>query len=191
MAIVFIGPWCSGKTTWAKRYAQWAGKDFIDLDEVAPEYGREIGWSIDWLISRNKEVGMLASEIEWESHRAYFVERVISDFPDAVIALGAAYTGYTSGGLQTRVSEVLSAHSAVLLTPSCDTNRSREVSVKRALESRGEAWVNARHKMTSWTPTELDRNVAKAVVTTEFGFKVSPPIDSNLLVELHSFSLDT
>lgn len=56
----------------------------MDIDEVAPSYGAEVGWSVEHLIQRNSEIGWLASESEWEPVRAHIVERTLEDHPEAV-----------------------------------------------------------------------------------------------------------
>lgn len=166
MATVLIGPWCAGKSTHGPRLAAETSREFIDLDEIMAGYGAEVGWSLDCLIRRNAEIGMLASEREWEPTRVHAVERVLADFPDAVIALGASYTGYTSRGRSERVRRALSEHEVVLMTPSDDDGETEVICWKRAIADRGLAWAEDRADFTSWCPTRLDRQVADRIVLT-------------------------
>lgn len=179
MSTVFVGPWCAGKSTWASRYAEATGEVFIDLDDLTPEYGAEIGWSIDHLIRRNHEVGMLASELEWEHVRAHAVERVLEDWPHAVIGLGASFTSYTDDLMDSRVRLALREHSVVLVCPSLDDAISSEVCRRRAVESRGQEWTEERSDFPSWTPTKLDREVAGAVALTHCGISVDKSSSSD------------
>lgn len=175
MASVFIGPWCAGKSTLAPRYAAATGSEFIDLDDLTPGYGAEIGWSLDELVRRNHEIGMLASEHEWEHVRVHAVERVLADFPNATIALGASYTSYTDESLGVRASEALSGHRIILVCPDGDDAVSSHICRARAVESRGAEWVEERRDFPSWCPTALDRRIADATVFTGAGTEVTSP----------------
>lgn len=166
MSVVFIGPWCAGKSTWGERFAHVTGQQFLDLDSIAPRYGAELGWSVDHLIRRNREVGMLNSEKEWEDVRAHIVERVLQDYPDSAISFGASYTGYTDPTHYRRVARVLQDHSVVLVSPNLDDSEASQICRQRALQSRGEEWVGQRTDFTSWAPTTLDREVANALLVT-------------------------
>lgn len=169
MAVVFIGPWCAGKSTWSKRYAQMVGQQFLDLDSIAPGYGAELGWSVERLLRRNGEIGMLNSEREWEPVRAHIAERVLQDWSDRVIAFGASYTGYTDPGCRHRVRDALRSHSVVLVCPSMDDVETSQVCQHRAVQSRGQEWVDQRVDFDSWCPTSLDREMADAVLVTSGG----------------------
>ena len=169
MAVVFIGPWCAGKSTWGKRYAQMTGQQFLDLDSIAPGYGAELGWSVERLLRRNGEIGMLNSEREWEPVRAHIAERVLQDWADRVIAFGASYTGYTDSGCRRRVRDALRSHSVVLVCPSMDDAETSQVCQRRAVQSRGQEWVDQRADFDSWCPTSLDREMADAVLMTTSG----------------------
>lgn len=189
MATVFIGPWCAGKSTWAPRYAAETGTEFIDLDNLTPGYGGEIGWSLDDLVRRNREVGMLASEHEWEHVRVHAIERVLTDFPNATIALGASYTSYTDKVLREQTSAALSGHRVVLVCPSPDDGVSLHICRTRATESRGAAWVEDRLDFPSWCPTDLDRQIAGATIFTEAGLEVCQSSPDPELAEAMSVTL--
>ena len=189
MATVFVGPWCAGKSTWAPRYAAETGTEFIDLDDLTPDYGSEIGWSLDDLVRRNSEVGMLASEHEWEHVRVHAVERVLTDFPNATIAFGASYTSYTDESLREQVSAALSDHRVVLVCPSPDDAVSSHICRARAVESRGATWVEDRLDFPSWRPTDLDRQIAGATIFTEVGLEVCQSSPDLELAEAMSVAL--
>lgn len=166
MSIVLIGPWCAGKTTVGTQMSLATGLPFIDIDDALPRYGAEIGWSIDHLIRRNEEVGMLASEAEWEDVREYAVRRVLDGHDQAVVALGASYTGYTEPAHAEGVRQTLADHMPILLTPSNDDDEAARICWDRAVADRGREWAEARADFMSWSPTELDRQVARAVTLT-------------------------
>ena len=164
MSIVLIGPWCSGKTTLGKIMAHEVGRAFIDLDELTPDYGAELGWSVEHLIKRNAVVGMLESEHEWEHVRAHAVERVVSEHQQAVIALGASYTSYTGSECDRRVRTALSGHSVMLVVPSTDLSDVETICRSRATRTRGVEWVKERIDFPSWSPTVLDLDIAESVI---------------------------
>lgn len=167
MATVFVGPWCAGKSTWVKQYAEHAGTPFLDLDTIAFDYGAELGWSVEHLIRRNNEIGMLESEHEWEPVRAHIVERALQDWgDDRAIALGASYTGYTDPVCEERVRRALSGHFVVLVCPSTDADESARICWERAVASRGQEWADQRADFDSWAPTSLDRELADLILVT-------------------------
>lgn len=179
MAVAFVGPWCAGKSTWGKAYADFIGSEFVDLDELAPVYGKELGWSVEHLLARNEAVGMVASEAEWEPVRVHVVGRALEEHPQAVVAFGASYTNYTDGELEARVGTLLAAHATVLVTPTMGNDEAALICWERAVSARGERWARERVDFDSWRPTALDWRVADAVLLTEGDLRVSDP-------ELHS-----
>lgn len=185
MATIFVGPWCAGKTTWGRQYADATRMPFLDLDTIASGYGAELGWSVEKLIRRNGEIGMLKSEHEWEPVRAYIVERVLRDWGNArAISFGASYTGYTDSVCEDRVRQALSGHTVVLVCPSTDDSESARICWERAVASRGQEWADQRADFASWTPTSLDREVADAVlVTSREGLQVEGEFSNSALIE--------
>ena len=170
MAVAFVGPWCAGKSTWGKAYADFIGSEF---DELAPVYGKELGWSVEHLLARNEAVGMVASEAEWEPVRVHVVGRALEEHPQAVIAFGASYTSYTDGELEARAGTLLAAHATVLVTPTMDNDEAARICWERAVSARGERWARERGDFSSWRPTALDWRVADAVLLTEGDLRVS------------------
>lgn len=173
MAVAFVGPWCAGKSTWGKAYADFIGSEFVDLDELAPVYGKELDWSVEHLLARNEAVGMVASEAEWEPVRVHVVGRALEEHPQAVIAFGASYTNYTEPMLEARAETLLAGHSTVLVTPTMDDDETTRICWERAVSARGERWARERGDFSSWRPTALDWRVADAVLLTEGDLRVS------------------
>lgn len=185
MAVVLIGPWCAGKSSLGRRYAQILGREFFDLDDLAPRYGAEIGWSLNHLFERNREVGMLASEKEWEPIRAHAAERSLVDYPDAIVAFGASYTDYFSVEQRERVRNALvdPRHLVARVTPSFDDELARIECLRRARLTRGPEWVSARMDFPSWSPSRMAVGVADVVVEN--------PTMSHLLAPPQSFESST
>jgi hypothetical protein len=84
------------KTALGELVAHHTRRAFVDIDAVAEPYCAEVGWSLDKLRDRIAIVGRVAAETEWEPARAHAVTRTVDDHPDAVVALGAGHTSYTS-----------------------------------------------------------------------------------------------
>lgn len=59
--LVLIGPAAAGKTTIGSLTAGILGVPFVDLDEVAPAYYAEVGWSIERLVQRIGVLGRVAA----------------------------------------------------------------------------------------------------------------------------------
>lgn len=169
MTIVLIGPWCAGKSTLGARFADVTGVPFVDLDDLTPAYGAEIGWSVEHLLQRNKDVGMLASEREWEDVRAHAVERVLADHSGSVIAFGASYTGFVDAQQEARVRTALNTSKALiaLVTASLDSHQAELLHRERARITRGTRWVKDRTDFSSWTPSPLDREVAHFTILAQ------------------------
>lgn len=165
---ILIGPWCAGKTTLGRKAAQGGSTPFVDLDDLAERYWNEIGYSLDGLLERNREVGMFDSEREWEPARAHAVLRGLEDHPTGILALGAAYTNYLDFELFEKIQVALecAARPIVLITPSLDERKCREITERRAWDTRGPEWVIQRQDLDSWSTTTLDNIVAEEVIIT-------------------------
>lgn len=168
MSMIFIGPWCAGKSTWGEVYSKINNESIVDVDEIALSYGAELGWSLEHLLNRNKEVGMLNSEYEWEYIRAYVIERVLEDYPTGILSLGASYSCYRDGKYTEEVRKRLisDTRSKCLVLPSEDKLESINICKRRAINSRGTEWVNERVEFPSWTASSLDWEVADELLIT-------------------------
>lgn len=167
MSAIIIGPWAAGKTTSGPVIAEALNTDFTDLDNRTQLYGAELGWSIEQLIYRNSEVGMQASESEWEEIRAHCVSRILEDFPNSVISFGASFTDYTDPQFEDSVRRTLlnDPRPVILLLPLLCRQKSIAVSQERAAQ-RGVDWVEDRKGFASWYASRMAFEVADFVVTT-------------------------
>lgn len=164
-----VGPLAAGKTTLGKLVAESTGQPFVDIDEVSWTYGHEVGWTLNRLVERDKAVGWLASEREWEPARVHAVERAIDDYPGAVIALGAGYTSFTEPAYEDRVRAALERVGHVVhLLPSPDPERSVAILRDRAIRSRGRDWIIEGHDfIAGWVADALPSEVATVTVYTD------------------------
>lgn len=166
--VVLVGPLAAGKTTLGTLVAERTDRPFVDIDEISWDYAREVGWDLDRLLERDRAVGWVASEREWEPARAHAVERVLAEHPEAVIALGAGYTSFTEPRYAARVRAALAPVPHVVhLLPSPDPRQSVAILRARAVESRGRDWIIEGHDfIAEWVSDPLAATVATATVFT-------------------------
>ncbi|MFI6921383.1 shikimate kinase [Nonomuraea spiralis] len=142
--MILIGPAAAGKTTLGDGLATATGRAFVDIDALGESYYAEVGWTMDRLRARIREVGRVAAEREWEPARAHAVERVVADHPDAIVSFGAGHSHYTRSDLFDRVRAALRpVDHVVLVLPSPDEERSVEVLRRRSLAAKGTDWISA------------------------------------------------
>lgn len=167
--VVLVGPLAAGKTTLGSLIAERTGRPFIDIDEISWDYGREVGWDLERLLERDKAVGWVESEREWEPARAHAVERVLADHPGAVIAFGAGYTSFTEPQYADRVRAALAQVPHVIhLLPSPDPERSVAILRARAIESRDRDWIIEGHDfIAQWVAEVLPAELATMTVYTD------------------------
>lgn len=167
-ALVLIGPAAAGKTTVGGLVATRLGRPFVDLDDVGEHYYAEVGWSIGRLVERSRHLGRVAAEREWEPARAHAVRRVLEDYPDSVLALGAGHTSYMDAACFARVSAALAGVPTVaLLLPSPDRPAALAELRGRSLASKGTDWISAGHDfLAEWHDDAGTRLLATDVVFT-------------------------
>ena len=133
--IILIGPAATGKTTLSKLVAEQLGKVYVSLDEIRWDYYREIGYSdvVEREISAKK--GGLGQHEYWERFAAHAVERVLQDYPGAVLDFGGGHSVYANTTLFSRVEQVLAAYSnVVLVLPTPDKAEALEILEERFIE---------------------------------------------------------
>ncbi|PUB24486.1 shikimate kinase [Promicromonospora sp. AC04] len=167
--MILVGPLAAGKSTLGALVAERLGHPFVDIDDIAWPYCAEVGWTLDRLLERDEAVGWAAAEREWEPARAHAVQRTIADHPDAVIALGAGYTSFTSADHAQQVRLALAPIPDVIhLLPSPDPERSVTVLRERAIRSRGKDWIiEGDDWIARWVADTLAGEVAAATVFTD------------------------
>jgi len=167
--VVLLGPAAAGKSTVGALLAARLGVPFVDVDAVAEPFYAEVGWSIERLVTRVREVGRVAAEREWEPARAHAVVRVVAAHPGAVIALGAGHGSYTRAEPFERVRSALAdASDVVLLLPSPDRDASLRTLRARSLRTKGTGWVVDGHDLLAeWVDDRGTRALARRVVHTD------------------------
>jgi hypothetical protein len=128
-SIILIGPIRAGKTVIAELLAGKLGMPQVSLDDVRWEYYSEVGYD-EAEVSRlaKSDDGMLAILDYWKPFEAYSVERVLADYPDAVIDFGAGHSVYEDAALFARVQHALAQYpNVVLLLPSPDPDESATI----------------------------------------------------------------
>lgn len=141
MSIILIGAPGSGKSTVGRLLGLRLDRDFVDADEVCGDYYAEVGWSVERLTTRIKQVGFEAAHAEWEVALAHAVERLLGTSRNDFIALGAGHTHVTDPGHFERVRAALAAAEAVvLLRPSAASDTTVRILRERCLTSKSHAW---------------------------------------------------
>lgn len=167
--LVLIGPAAAGKTTIGQLVAELLHVPFVDLDDVGERYYAEVGWSIQRLAERSRQLGRVAAEREWEPARAHAVVRAVEDHPGAVLALGAGHTSYMDHRCFAQVADVLAGVPQVaLILPSPDRASSLAELRRRSLASKGTDWISAGHDfLAEWLDDAGMRSLATDVVYTD------------------------
>ena len=119
MTYVLIGPMCAGKSTIAPLLARRLGRPRAELDDLRWAYYAEIGYDHDRARAIAAAEGTAAKLRHWKPFEAYAVERVLADYPEAVVDFGAGHSVYTDQTLFQRVAVALSAAEAVILLLPC------------------------------------------------------------------------
>jgi len=128
LPILFIGPVRAGKTTLARLLAAQLGLPQISLDEVRWKYYREIGYDEVRAKQIRADGGFLALVLYRQLFDPYSVERVVSDYTEAVIDFGAGVGPYESQEQLQRVRNLLKPIPNIfLLLPSTDVEKSLQI----------------------------------------------------------------
>ncbi|HEU4321569.1 MAG TPA: hypothetical protein VFS21_00335 [Roseiflexaceae bacterium] len=121
LPIVLLGPFRAGKTTLAKLLAARLGLPQVSLDDVRWPYYEQIGYSHSLAQQLRERGGMLALVLYWQLFDAYSVERVLDDYPGAVIDMGAGIGIADSHEQFLRVQHALAPYrNVILVMPSPD-----------------------------------------------------------------------
>lgn len=167
-SLLLIGPAAAGKSTVGNLAAEILNRPFVDLDEIGADYYAEVGWSIERLVRRIKQVGRVTAEREWESARAHAVRRAIEDHPAAVLALGAGHTSYTDPACFSEVQiAVATVATVVLLLPTGEREPDLAELRRRSLTTKGTNWVSSGHDFLSeWLDDAGMHSLATSTVHT-------------------------
>lgn len=168
MLTVLIGPPAAGKSTVGAVLAARTDRRLVDADEAAMPWYVSVGWSVERLLARADEVGFERAHREWEVALAAAVVGLVSQHPDAVLALGAGHSHVTDPVLFARVATALArADEVVLLRPYADHDRAVAVLRGRCLAGKGHAWVrDGVDWLQRWSTDGLDEHLATTTVIT-------------------------
>jgi shikimate kinase len=165
--VVLIGPVCVGKTTLLPLVARRLDRPGVDLDEVAEAYYDEVGHGRGRLNEIGAARGDLGAYLWWQEGHPHAVRRVLEDYPDAVVALGAGHTTYSDAKLFEQVSALLASRHTILLLPGPDNETSVSVLRERAVRLNGMDWVmNGVDILEQWVAGEQNRLLASEIVYT-------------------------
>lgn len=163
--LLLFGPVCVGKSTLLGPVADRLGRRGVDLDDVAEQYYDEIGYGRAELHEVGAAHGDWGAYEWWQQGHPHAVRRVLEDYPDAVIALGAGHTTYRDESLFGELREALRPHHPVLLLPSPDLERSVSELRERAVALNGQDWMlDGVDLLTEWVTGSQNRLIAELVV---------------------------
>ena len=105
----------------------------------------------------------------WKPFEIDAAERIVTEFSDSVIDLGAGHAHYTDPGRIARLEAAFAPiPNVVLLMPSLDLDRAEEICNERDKERLGKRYDPARADLTRvFVRSECFRRVAKHTVVTE------------------------
>ena len=166
--VVLIGPVCAGKTTLLPLLAARLGLPAVDLDDIAEAYYDEAGFGRDALNAIGAERGDLGAYLWWQQGHPHAVRRVLRDYPDAVIALGAGHTTYDDPALFEEIRALLDPCATVFLLPSPDTQQSVRLLRQRSIERGSGDWImDGVDVLEQWVAGEQNRLLASTTIYTE------------------------
>jgi hypothetical protein len=135
LPIVIIGPMAAGKSTLARALSRRLGIRQVPLDAVRWYYHLVDGFDI----AAQPEPGNFREVVRrWAPYSISAVERVLAEFPDAIIDFGAGHAHYDDPDHVRRLERALApVRHVVWLRPFADHQRSAEVCARRDAERLG------------------------------------------------------
>jgi shikimate kinase len=136
-SIILIGPFGAGKSTIAELLAARLQRPTESLDRH-PEYYRDAGWDRDEFRRIARTVSPKAADRYFQTFFPAALERLLAEYPQHIIDLGAGHTVYDDEALFARVRHALAPYRhVVLLLPSPDLDESVRVLRERARSKPG------------------------------------------------------
>lgn len=166
LPVVIIGPMAAGKSTVAGALARKLGVPQVPLDAIRWYYHLKDGFSF---AEKPEVAGFAAVVRRWEPYSIRAVERVVAEFPDAVIDFGAGHAHYEDPERIRRLERALDpVQNVVLLLQSADLDRAAAVARERDQARLGPAWDPSRVDVNeTYLRSECFRRVAKHTVVAE------------------------
>jgi hypothetical protein len=126
--ILFLGPVRAGTSTLANLVVVRLNLTHISLDHVRWKYYNEIGYDEDLAKQIRAQGGFLARMFYWQLFDVYSVERVLGDYPEAVIDFSAGAGPYESQEQFKRIRSLLEPIPNIFfLVPSPDLDESLSI----------------------------------------------------------------
>jgi len=172
MPIVLIGPPAAGKSTLAARLAAELGRQHVPLDAVRFYYYlKQDGFSFAEQMSQPNFAAVVAY---WKPFEIVAAERVVAEFPDAVIDFGAGQAHYTDPDRRARLEAALGPlPDVVRLLPSADPDEAERICIERDRQRLGEDWDPSRAELVGdFVRSASFAAVAKRTVITGDGRSV-------------------
>ena len=120
LPLILIGPASAGKSTLGRLLAERLNLPGVSLDDARRNYYAEIGYDQQLADEIRQKGGFMALAFYWKLFEAHAVERIVADYPNAVIDFGAGSSVYENRVDFARVQKALSPHTVVLILPSPD-----------------------------------------------------------------------
>ncbi|HEY9632966.1 MAG TPA: shikimate kinase [Coleofasciculaceae cyanobacterium] len=126
--IILIGPMGAGKSTLGKRLAEKLKLPQYSMDDLKCNYYKEVGYDEDIAKQIREKEGFLGIYQYWKPFEIYALERLLSDYKNCVIDLGAGHSVYEDKELFTRAQQALAPYkNVVLLLPSPNLKESTQI----------------------------------------------------------------
>ncbi len=169
--IILIGPATVGKSTIGLLLSKALYKERICLDAHAQafQYYEAAGWSKAKHEEIKTKEGKLAAYIKMRPAFVYAVERILKEFPDAVIDFGAGHSHYDESMYFEKVEKALEGfNQVILLLPTPDLTESVKILRARSQAIRKTSWrIEDYDFITRWTKDMCNARLAKYTIYTE------------------------
>jgi len=174
LPIVLIGPIAAGKSTLGHAIAERLGVRQVPLDAVRFYYFLQSGFSF---AEQARQPDYVALARYWKPFEIDAVERILQDFPNAVIDFGAGQAHFEDPARLARLQAALAPLPNVfLLLPHADPDRCAALCLERDQKRLKDRWDPAREQLIEqFVRSASFRSVAKHTVVTG-----DRPVDASL-----------
>jgi shikimate kinase len=126
--IILISPMGAGKSTVGKLLSEKLGLPQYSMDALRFDYYKEIGYDEELAKQLREKKGFSGIYHYWKPFEIYALERLLSEYKNCVIDLGAGHSVYEDDELFTRAQQALAPYNnVVLLLPSSNLEESIQI----------------------------------------------------------------